>query len=455
MKKYFTLLFLLFPLLSLFSQTGCWSKVAASHSQTLAIKNDGTLWCWGANNYGQVGIGSTVSQFTPVQIGTQNTWAEVAVSDLSSFAIQQDGSLWAWGYNGYGMLGNGTTTQRNSPVHIGTASYKKVTANSFATLAIRTDGTLWAWGNNDWPLFGNGTSNTSSSVPLQVGTGNDWKQVVLGIYHVAAIKNDGTLWGWGSNIYGITGNGTPTPTLIPVQTAVGTSWKDVACGNDSTLAIKTDGTLWAWGTNQLGMFGNGSNEGYSYVPVQIGTADNWKEIDADFSSCIAVKTNGTLWGWGFNSTGALGNGTSDDANVPTQSGTSANWKTATMGVQHAAGIQNDGSLWTWGRNMNGQLGNGSSDPSLVPIDIGCPTALGIVAFPKGGSVIVSPNPVADVLYITSDHLIDRVVISDMTGKILLERSGSGEIDVRMLVSGLYVLQTFSDGVVGKCKFLKL
>jgi len=281
-----------------------WASVSANANYTVAIKTDGTLWAWGMNDYGQLGIGTSDDDFhpNPVRIGAETNWASVSTSGISSVAIRTDGTLWAWGYN-RGLLGDGTEEDRYSPVQIGTG-YAFVETDSGFTAAIKSDGTLWAWGNG--ALIGDGTTEDRSS-PVKIGTAT-WTSV-SSVSHIAAIKSDGTLWAWGHNEDGQLGNGKSGAyeyESSPVQIGTDTNWKSVSVGDDYTVAIKTDGTLWTWGSNDYGQLGIGTSgeETGRNSPVQIGTG--YASVSAGRAHTLAIKTDGTLWAWGR---GPLGDGT--------------------------------------------------------------------------------------------------------------------------------------------------
>jgi alpha-tubulin suppressor-like RCC1 family protein len=284
--------------------------------------------------------------------------------------------LWAWGSNFFKQLGDGTDTTRNSPVQT-TASgtnWKEIyAAGQFFSAGIKTDGTLWMWGYNPNGQLGTGTSSDTISTPVQtIAAGTNWKMVSCGGYHTAAIKTDGTLWGWGKNLSGHLGDGTTTSRTSPVQTIVGgTNWKMVSAGQNFTGAIKTDGTLWMWGYGFDGELGVGAQALIS-TPVQtVAAGTNWKQISCSgiAGTAAAIKTDGTLWMWGLNTSGELGDGTTTRKSSPVQTVAGGNnWKfVSTQGKQATRAIKTDGTLWTWGLNDYGQLGDGTTTSRSSPV----------------------------------------------------------------------------------------
>ncbi|MBU0651397.1 MAG: SUMF1/EgtB/PvdO family nonheme iron enzyme [Proteobacteria bacterium] len=375
--------------------TGAWAsspQIATGVWHTVAIKGDGTLWSWGHNGDGQLGDGTqTLYRNIPIQIGTGTNWSAVAAGGRHTMAIKDDGTLWVWGYNGYGQLGDGTQTDKNTPVQIGTGTnWSAVTAGAFHTVAIKGDGTLWAWGYNDDGQLGNGTQ-TDRNTPVQIGVDTNWSAVAAGASHTVAIKGDGTLWAWGSNGSGQLGDGTSTDRITPVQIGVDTNWSAVAAAiwSDHTVAIKGDGTLWAWG------YYNGYNLGYPifstfrYAPVRIGSDTNWSAVKTGTSYTVAIKSNGTLWAWGENDLGQLGDGTLTDRITPVQIGVDTNWSALAAGSYHTVAIRGNGTLWAWGGNDWGQLGDrtwaNKNMPVFIltgPADTTAPTT---TATPAGGT----------------------------------------------------------------------
>ncbi len=247
-----------------------WAKVAAGEYHTVAVKTDGTLWTWGWDGYGQLGDGdpsgtgttTSVSQPAPVLIGSG--FAAVSAGTNHTVAVKQDGTLWAWGDNYYGQLGDGTATTRYVPAQIG-SGFAAVSAGWNHTVALKMDGTLWAWGNNYNGQLGDGTT-TTRYVPAQIGSG--FAAVSAGSYlHTVAVKADGTLWAWGFNSNGQLGDGTTAQRSSPVQ--IGSGFVSAAAGSYHTEAVKADGTLWAWGSNYHGQLGDGTWTS-RYVPVYLG-----------------------------------------------------------------------------------------------------------------------------------------------------------------------------------------
>jgi alpha-tubulin suppressor-like RCC1 family protein len=343
---------------------------------------EGNLWTWGQNSYGQLGDNTITNRSTPVTTFAGGTnWKQVAGGRKHTAAIKTDGTLWTWGSNAYGQLGNNTSTDRSTPVttFAGGTNWKQVDSGGYHTAAIKTDGTLWTWGYNFFGALGNNTTTDRSTPVTTFAGGTNWKQVAGGGYlHTAAIKTDGTLWTWGRNQFGQLGDNTITNRSIPVTTfAGGTNWKQVAGGQNHTAAIKTDGTLWTWGNNGNGQLGDNTATNRSTPVTTFAGGTNWKQVACSCGSIIigavrhtaAIKTDGTLWTWGTNTNGQLGNNTTTDRSTPvTTFAGGTNWKQVSAGAQFTSAIKTNGTLWTWGSETFGKLGDNTSGTNrLTPV----------------------------------------------------------------------------------------
>ena len=320
-----------------------WSTLAGgfSFNSSGAIKNDGTLWMWGKNDHGQLGQNDVVSDSSPVQIpGT--TWSNVSAggdNERSTVAIKTDGTMWSWGGNDIGNLGHDNRTDRSSPTQVPGTTWKDVSNGADWVLATKTDGTAWAWGKNSFGYLGLSNTQEKSS-PTQIGTNDNWSYMVAGRpFNSMGVKTDGTLWTWGKGNNGALGHNNTSTYSSPRQ--IPGTWSNahpnkLSAGFYRSFAIKTDGTLWGWGANSNGELGLNDRTNYS-SPKQIpGT--NWESIDNMYSVTLATKTDGTLWSWGYNYGGVLGLNTSNpDSNHSSPVQIPGLWKLGEDGIGRTIG----------------------------------------------------------------------------------------------------------------------
>jgi alpha-tubulin suppressor-like RCC1 family protein len=349
------------------------TTIAGGYEHSLAVKVDGSIWIWGINEYGQLGDGTFEPRNVPAQLGEDTDWVAVSAGYRHSVALKADGSLWAWGENDVGQLGDGSWTDRNVPTRVGADSdWAKVSVSWAHTHAIKADGSLWAWGFNNTAQLGDGTS-ANRNVPTRVGADTDWTAVSGGGNHTMAIKENGTLWAWGDNWYGQLGLGTwDDRRAEPVQVGTDADWTLVSSGINHVLALKADGSLWIWGWNNCGQLGIGfsSYDNDWRVPLRLGGDYDWASVSGSANHSVALKKDGTLWAWGSNFDGQLGDGTFyTELHVPTQVGGASGW-TAAVGIfQHTMAVHGSG-LWAWGYNRTGQLGNGTNTNQALPVLVG-------------------------------------------------------------------------------------
>ncbi len=406
--------------------------VSAGGSHSMALKSDGTVYTWGLNTNGQIGDNTVVQKATAVQVTTISNVASISAGTSYSSAIKNDNTLWMWGLNTSYQLGDGTATQRTVPVQIAgvtdalqvkasvdhtimrttTGSIKVWGINSNGqlgneiinqvspvavygfestplldisggtnhSLMLKTDNTVWSMGLNSNGQLGDNTT-VQKNTPVQVkgtggvGTLTDVVSVSSGGAHSIAAKSDGTVWAWGLNTNGRLGDNTTTQRLAPVQVhGVGnigflTDVVKVVASNAHSVALKNDGTVYAWGLGTSGQLGDGTIVSKS-VPVQV-LVNNIVDIIASNagSFTLALKNDGTVWSWGLNTNGQLGDGTVTLRSTPVQVMNLSNVISIGAGTSHSLAIKSDGSVWAWGLNSNYQLGDGTNTQRNQPVEV--------------------------------------------------------------------------------------
>jgi alpha-tubulin suppressor-like RCC1 family protein len=371
---------------------GPYAAVTAGGSHTVAGKADGTLSAWGLNRSGQLGDGTTIDKAvaTPVY-GSGTTWSTVAGGDLHTIALKDvkvpttGGALWAWGFNQNGQLGNGSLIDKTIPTQVGSAKdWISVATGKAHSVAVNAKGQLWAWGRNVDGQVGDGSTTDRSIPTLVASVATPWTAVSAGSNFSIGRQASGKIYGWGSNDLGQLGfdNGVTTgvpKTSVPVLinfysddgglTALGSfNALAVSAGGSHVLALRSNGALYSWGANDFGQLGLGFASLFRSFPGPVpspNAAVGWDKFSAGGAHSVAIMTDGTLWAWGSNSDGQLGDDSTASSDVPIQIGDAKNWVFVSAGKAHTFAIKSDGSLWGWGRNVEGQLGAISKNENVL------------------------------------------------------------------------------------------
>lgn len=346
---------------------------------TIVLKSDGTVWTWGANFGGKLGVGAAPAtlgrMFVPTEVhgpgnvGFLNSIKAIMGGEVHNIALRADGTVWTWGMNGgsMGLLGNGTTNEAHAPVQVSLlSSVVALGGRGYHTLAVESNGTVWAWGWNSTGALGDGTTN-ATLVPVQV-VGLTNPIAVSGGYHFSiALMPNGTVYQWG--IGRVIGS-SYTPVQIPGFSNVAA----ISAGWDHALALKSNGTVWAWGKNDLGALGDGTTSNRA-APVPVAGLSNMVAVSGGDSHSSALDADGTIWKWGKNDVGELGNGSTNGTANPTPSriltdnsgrGFSNVVRMAARDYHNIA-VKSDGSVWQWGANDQGQCGDNTTNDRWRPV----------------------------------------------------------------------------------------
>jgi alpha-tubulin suppressor-like RCC1 family protein len=367
-------------------------------SESVALRGDGTVWTWGYGAYGVLGNGHGATQYYtgteydswipfqvlgPGGVGHLSDISAIAGGEHHNVALDANGELWTWGLASFGQLGLGDLPDctshamddldcmRTTPVKIPNfTAVKAVATRGYHTLALKEDGTVLAWGYNDSGRLGDGSNiDRFSPVPVVGLTGTVHGKVIAlssGGAVNAALMEDHTLMAWGNNEYGAVGNGTTSTTgqWIPVEVSQAsglTNVKAIATGWDHMVALAEDGTVWTWGANAWGQLGNGS-KGYasnSSVPYHVSGLSNIVGVSAGDGSTVVLTADGHVWAWG---TLRIGDGCCTSyyyGPTPVQVAGIDRVTLVRARDWHVLALKSDGSVWAWGYNWKGQIGDGT------------------------------------------------------------------------------------------------
>ena len=344
--------------------------IAAGYSHSLALKRDGSVWAWGKNRYGELGDGTFSTRIAPVIVSALSGVSSIAAGGEQSFAVKSDGTAWAWGYNGYGQLGDGTiVNSRNSPARVvGVSSFIAVSGGPYHTVGVARDGTVYSWGGDSYGQLGHG-NDPDRVTPVVVAGMSGVIAVASGNFHSLALKGDGSVWAWGDNEYGELGDGTNLPRSSPVQVVGLPRISAIAAGTYHSLAIASDGTVWAWGRNASNQLGNPAVIGFTVTPIQVPGLSNVSQVSGGLGHSLALKSDGSVLGWGANDAGQLGDGSTVDRETPVPVVGVTDVTALSAGLGHSVAVKRDGSVWAWGGNAEGEVGDGTLINRSTPVRV--------------------------------------------------------------------------------------
>lgn len=344
---------------------GCKSWLGLDGRTYRKDQPDSALFLWGVNTCGVIGDCTTICRSSPVrEASSYFDWVDAGSGACHAAALRGNGTIWSWGTNTRGELGIGCTAaiteQRQECTY--SSNWSQLSVGGCSTLAIKTDGSLWAWGCNSRGQLGVGDTN-NKCVPTRETTSSTWSYVGGADDHTSAIKSDGSLWSWGWNDCGQLATNNKTCASSPVQEISSSSnWSTVRNGTSITTALKTDGSVWSWGANNSGQLGVNDIISKSSPVREISSSSDWCQLTSTGWSIHVIKTNGSVWGWGRNNLcGIVGDGTVINRSSPVQEvSSSTNWCCISSQKQHTSALKTDGSLWGWGYNPAGELGDNTA-----------------------------------------------------------------------------------------------
>ena len=356
---------------------------------------------WGYATSGRLGDNTVTNKSSPVSVvGGFTDWCQVSNGNGHGVAVRCNGTAWSWGLGACGRLGDGTTVTKSSPVSVvgGFTDWCYVSAGCEHSLGVRRSGTAWAWGNGTCGVLGNSSTVAIVTSPVSVVGGvTDWSQVSGAQRHSLGLRQNGILLAWGASDSGQLGDGTTVNKSAPVTVVGGfTDWKQVSGNGLHSLGVRQSGTAWAWGLGTTGRLGDGTTTNRSSPVSVVGGFTDWCQVSAGFNHSLGVRSNGTLWAWGNAAGGILGDNTIVSKSSPVSVvGGFTDWCQVSAGVSHNLGVRTNGTVWAWGTNTNGNLGDGTVAGKSSPVSIaggltnwcqvsaGCNFSLAIRAEKKG------------------------------------------------------------------------
>ena len=318
---------------------------------------------------GMIRWNSSSSQF---EVYNGTAW-----TNLRQTVTVVNAAAWTWGKNNYGQLGLNirldagfNEIHRSSPSSVvgGLSDWTQIEAGTATTMALRANGTIWGWGTGTSAIIGDNTNISRSSPVSIVGGFTDWIEVSTTNRHTLAIRANGTAWGWGQNYFGRLGDGTTIYRSSPVSVVGGfTDWVQIATGWEGSAGLRANGTAWGWGFNGSGRLGDGTYTNRSSPVSVVGGISNWSKISRRANHVLAIRANGQLWAWGTGHLGKLGNGSTNDVTSPSSVlGGFTDWIQISAGYMHSLAIRSNGTAWAWGQNRYSQLGiNNNVDASYT------------------------------------------------------------------------------------------
>lgn len=356
------------------------TPLAGGELHSLVVNSDGTVSAMGLNTSGQLGNGTLASSATPVQVSGLSGVSEVSAGDLSSYALKSDGTVYAWGDNTFGQLGDGTVTSSTIPQQVsGLSNVEQIAAGNDHVLAVNADGTVEGWGLNNAGQLGDGNT-LSSATPVTVQGLSNVVQVAAGglpttAGHSVALESDGTVWTWGYGKHGQLGLGSNSSNPVPTQVPGLTGIVQVAASGDNTYALKSDGTVYAWGDDGFAQIGNPGSANNQNTPLQV-TIANATVIAAGSAHALAITADGNVWGWGDNNTFQLGDlgACGKTCVTPTQAFDLTGAAEIAAGEVHSLAETTNGTVYAWGDNSAGELGDGTTFAAPLPETVSGVTA---------------------------------------------------------------------------------
>jgi len=388
----------LFVSLNILAGSIKYNVIAGGNNHSLVRCSDGSAWSMGSNIQKQLGDTNVVGSVNyPIPVLNLSNVASLESGGDFNLVLKDDGTVWTWGNNSFGQLGDGTSgfiTSRSFALQVvGLNDIIEVSGGNWHAMALGADGIIYTWGYGSFGQMGDGLSQNRFT-PGVVPNLSDIVNIRTGFSHSVALRSDGTVWTWGLNTKKQLGDAAlGFKSEVPIQVTGLTNVVQIATGGDHSLARKEDGTVWAWGYNFFGQIGD-STSGFgseAITPVKVDFLTNVIDISANLNHSMAVEDNGSVWTWGGNAQGQIGDSTTGFSNnriQPVQVWNIGNIVAVSAAVSHSLALEDNGTVWGWGGNFSGQLGDSTIVARLVPVEMEMPCT----------SDLPCPAPVANFTY---------------------------------------------------------
>lgn len=342
------------------SLSGYTQTISGGNGFSIMLCEDNLVWTVGSNAAGQLGDNTTIDKLTSIEVMGLTDVVDVQAGLAHSLVLKSDGTVWNWGDNTFGQLGNGTTNPSLIPIEVTSlpSDIVKIIAGGYHNIAITSDSITWMWGNNQFDQINGSGSNKLT--PIATTSISNIVNVAATTAHTSVLYSDSTIAVW-NNYPTSPGSGIAIMPLVGIF--------EVSAGDSHLFALKNDNTVWAWGDNQYGQLGDGTIIDKPITPVQITGLSNIISIAGGQRHSIALKSDGTVWTWGWNGFGQLGNNTLIDELTPIQVPGLDSVIEISAGSHHSIAKRSDSTIWVWGNNGSGQLGNDTATNTTVPVQM--------------------------------------------------------------------------------------
>jgi len=335
------------------------------------VIGSGSIKCWGQNGSGQLGNGATTDSYLPVSVsGITDAVSITASGSGHTCALRSNGTIKCWGNNQYGQLGDGTTNNSSTPVDVtGITNAVALSAGLNHTCSVLSDGSIKCWGLNDYSQLGNG-STANSAMPVTVSGISTAVNVILGQLHSCSLLSTGAIKCWGGNVFGQLGNGSTNTSTIPIDVTGISGATDLVSGQMHSCAVLSGGSLKCWGRNDYGQLGDG-NMTNSSIPVTVSGLSGISKVSSLYNHTCAVS-GGIVKCWGYNTSSQLGNGLTSNSSIPVIVSDISTGSEVAPGSFHTCTLLSDDSVKCWGGNQYGALGDGTTNNSTTPVSVQFP-----------------------------------------------------------------------------------